>query len=102
MREVVQETTGLSTIIFILKPADQDPAWDWGTSDPRNDTTICQASTACESEEHIWEEEERHSKKWEMSKMPHGLWHTHSISFSNRTSHFIVEKWAVDIFLEKY
>lgn len=53
MREVVQETTGLSTIIFILKPADQDPAWDWGTSDPRNDTTICQASTACESEEHI-------------------------------------------------
>lgn len=54
MREVVEETTGLSTIIFfILKPADQDPAWDRGTSDPRNDTAICQASTACEAGEHV-------------------------------------------------
>jgi len=44
----------------------------------------------------------RNGKKWEMSKMPHGLWHTHSISFSNRISHLIVEEWAVDIFLGKY
>lgn len=40
-KTVREATTGIRARIFILKPADQDPAWDCRTSDPSSDVSIC-------------------------------------------------------------
>lgn len=40
-KTVREATTGIWVRFFILKPVDQDPAWDRGSSDPSSDVSIC-------------------------------------------------------------
>lgn len=95
MTEVVQETAGVCTSIFVLKPADQD---HWRTSDPRSDVPASWPPSRARLE-NTPERGNSMARKGKLSKTPHRLQHAHLISFSNRITHFPAEGRAEGIFL---
>lgn len=74
MREVVQETAGVCTSVFLLKPADQD---HWGRSDPRSDVAASWPPSRARLESTA------ETGKGKLSKTPPRLQHAHLI-FSTR------------------